>query len=303
MPGYSKPAKTYAEQIAILTGRGLVVGDPAFAEHCLAHHNYYRISAYRFPLTLPGNPDQFVAGTTFEALWALYEFDRQLRAVVAEACKRVEISVRAHWAYALGHKYGCQAYEMPSVFSNTGNLRTNLKQLDAELARSGEIFVKHFETTYGALRPPIWAACEVMSFGLISKFVDGVKLPADRQAVAKVYSLDEKTLVSFLRHLTTIRNTCAHHSRLWNRDFAVTFQPPKSKPAALVPSLVQPPPGTSAPKRIYNTLVVLGYMMDLIQGSLQWRHRVRDLIRAQAFPVPSHMGFPADWLTRPIWMP
>ena len=43
---FSKPPKTYAEQVAILKGRGLSVPDEARAEHCLRHHNYYRLSTY-----------------------------------------------------------------------------------------------------------------------------------------------------------------------------------------------------------------------------------------------------------------
>jgi abortive infection bacteriophage resistance protein len=92
----NKPAKTYVEQLQILKNRGLIVADEPRALHCLEHHNYYRLSAYRFPLTIQGNPDQFLPGTTFDELWNLYHFDRTLRQFVAEAVKRVEISVRAH---------------------------------------------------------------------------------------------------------------------------------------------------------------------------------------------------------------
>ena len=93
---FNKPPKSYAEQLQILKNRGLVVADDAFAEHCLKHHNYYRLSAYRFPLTEPDNPDRFLPGTTFDNFWGLYCFDRQLRLLVMEGVKRLEISVRAH---------------------------------------------------------------------------------------------------------------------------------------------------------------------------------------------------------------
>jgi hypothetical protein len=60
-----KDAKTYLEQLDILKARGLVVDDEAFALHCLEHHNYYRLSPYRFPFTHPGNRDTFLPGITF----------------------------------------------------------------------------------------------------------------------------------------------------------------------------------------------------------------------------------------------
>ena len=79
---FTKTAQPYPELLAILIRRGLVISDVAFATHCLTHHNYYRLSAYRFPVSVTGKPDEFVPGTTFEQLWALYEFDRQLRCLV-----------------------------------------------------------------------------------------------------------------------------------------------------------------------------------------------------------------------------
>ena len=304
---FSKPATSYADQLAILEGRGLIISDRCFALHCLTHHNYYRLSAYRFPLSVQGNPDQFLPGTTFEQLWALYDFDRQLRHLVLEASKRVEISVRSRWAYEVGHSFGPQAYESSSHFCDAVEHTKTLGKLDEELRRSEERFVKHFLDIYGTRRPPIWAACEVMSFGQTSKLYDSLNNPSVRQAIASTYGLDEKALTSFLHHLNIVRNTCAHHARLWNRQFTITIQPPLSKPATLIPSLDPVPPVSKAtphpkaPNRIYNALVMSAYMMDLIQPEAIWRQRLCALIQQQSFPVAQHMGFPADWTTRTIW--
>ena len=100
----SKPAITYQQQLDLLKSRGLSVPDEPFALHILEHHNYYRLSAYRFSFTVPGNSDQFRPGITFTRLWDLYHFDRSLRQLVMEACKRVEISARSRWAYEVGHR-------------------------------------------------------------------------------------------------------------------------------------------------------------------------------------------------------
>jgi abortive infection bacteriophage resistance protein len=94
----NKPPTTFAEQLEILKKRGLIVANDPIALHYLEHHNYYRLSAYRYPITVMGNPDEFLPGTTFDDLWNLYHFDRALRRLVAEAVKRVEISMRSRWA-------------------------------------------------------------------------------------------------------------------------------------------------------------------------------------------------------------
>ena len=46
-----------------------------------------------------------------------------------------------------------------------------LAQLDIELGHNKEIF-EHYRGECNLQRPPIWAACETMSFGLLSRFYE-----------------------------------------------------------------------------------------------------------------------------------
>ena len=294
----SKPAKTYEEQIALLLHRGLVVADVAFAQHCLTHHNYYRISAYRFPLTLPHDPDRFVEGTTFETLWSLYLFDRQLRDLVYEALKLFEISVRARWAYVLGHAHGSQAFENAAVFRDSVRHTDALQKLDEELKRSDEPFVSHYRTKHGMSRPPIWAACEVMSFGLLSRFFANIARDKDRKDIARTYLLFPDNLKSLLEHAVYARNLCAHHARLWNRRFTVTVALPDRQPMTILSSLHR-----AEDRRLYNTLVLLAHLTRTISPGSDWTARLLALLRQQEFIVTCHMGFPNDWDTRPLWQP
>lgn len=292
----NKPPKTYPEQLAILKGRGLLVPDEPRALHCLEHHNYYRLSAYRYPLTVQGNPDQFLPGTTFDDLWNLYHFDRTLRQLVAEAVKRVEISVRARWAYVLAHAHGPQAYEHAPVFRNPQRHTDALARLDEELARSHEDFVPHYKNKYHMPRPPIWAACEVMSFGLLSRFYENIKRDRDKKQIANTYGLSIDCLKSLLEHCAYVRNLCAHHSRLWNRRFTITVQLPQSSPAALIPSL-----HPAENRRIYNSLVLLIHMVEVIEPHAHWPMRLLHHLQTLNPTLHPHMGFPPDWQQRPIW--
>ncbi|MCK4564183.1 MAG: Abi family protein [Verrucomicrobia bacterium] len=293
---FNKPPKSYAEQVEILKGRGLLIPDEAFAEHCLRHHNYYRLSAYRFAFTTPGNPDQFIAGTSFDNLWGLYCFDRRLRLLVMEGVKRLEISVRTNVAYTLAHTYGVFSYEDPAFFYNRYRHTKGLATLDEELRRSKEIFVKHYHDEYNLQRPPIWAACEVMSFGLLSRFYENIKAARVRKTLAAEYGLAPHTMKSLLLHAVYVRNLCAHHSRLWNRRFTITLALPHHQPTALVTSL-----NPSEDRRIYNTLAMLAHIVNIVEPENHWSHRLRALLHAQTYPVTQHMGFPADWEMRPLW--
>ncbi|MBM3839837.1 MAG: Abi family protein [Verrucomicrobia bacterium] len=61
-----------------------------------------------------------------------------------------------------------QAYEHSPVFRNPHRHAGALARLDGELQRSDEVFVSPYRNEYQMRRPPIWAVCEVMSFGLLS---------------------------------------------------------------------------------------------------------------------------------------
>lgn len=294
---FSKPWRSYSEQLQILKERGLAVPDEPFALHCLEHLNYYRLSAYRFPLAVLGDPDQFLPGVTFDDLWTLYHFDRTLRRLVIDASKRVEISVRSHWAYLMSQKYGPQGYEDSALFRDPITHTKMLAKLDEELSRSREDFVQHFRIKYKMLRPPIWAACEVFSFGQTSHFFEQLKLPADRQTIADPFGLDEKVLGSFLHHLTVIRNHAAHHGRLWNRRLAVTFtQPHHSRDLAR--NFVHDIEGR---KRIYNTLTMLLHLLRIIEPQSHLPKQLCEQIENLDARYLYQMAFPADWQTRPLW--
>ena len=124
---------------------------------------------------------------------------------------------------------------------------------------------------YSEALPPIWAVVEVMTLGQLSKWYANLKSSSDRNLIAHNYDFDEVNLVSFLHHLTIVRNLCAHHSRLWNREFIINFKIPKRRPYNLVADF-----NPSTQKRIYNTLVILLYLMDQIATDHHCRKRIID---------------------------
>lgn len=115
-----------------------------------------------------------------------------------------------------------------------------------------------------------------------------------RRAIAAAYGVDEQVLASWLRHLSLVRNICAHHSRLWNRDFTITPTLPRNKPVGLVKQFV---PGS---RKLYNTLIILLHLMGMIAPNHMWRSRVKDLLSEHEILLTA-MGFPVDWEKRKIW--
>lgn len=299
MPDHQpKTATTYEQQLALWESRGLAIDNRPFAQHCLEHLNYYRLSAYRFSLSEKGDPDRFLPGTNFATLWALYEFDRRLRQHLSDALKRVEISVRSRLAYVLAHSHGPQALADTTLFTDAIRHTDTLSRLDEELRRSNEVFVGHFRRNHNLLRPPIWAACEVMSFGLLSRFYANIAPFKPSKEIARTYKLFPPALKSFLEHAAHVRNLCAHHARLWNRRLTVTMDLPEAQPMSILSSF-----HPAEDRKIYNTLVLLGHMMDVIGPGHTWTRRLVELIEETPFNVPPEMGFPADWRERDFWKP
>lgn len=132
---------------------------------------------------------------------------------------------------------------------------------------------------------------EVITFGQLSNWYGNTRYRRDRNAVAAGYGLDEKILTSLLHHLTIVRNTCAHHSRLWNREFPVIPTLPKKGLLAL---------SQKDKRKIYNTLVFIIYLMDRISPEHHWKTRLLDLLRHHQIKTKA-MGFPDNWDENPWW--
>jgi abortive infection bacteriophage resistance protein len=292
---YSKPALTIEQQIAQLRRRGMVITDARLAAHYLNQINYYRLTSYWLPFESNHATHTFQQDTNFEQVLDLYVFDRELRLLVLDAIERIEVAVRTQLSFQLGHRYGTRPYLNPDLFKQSWDHAKNLRQLQKDAEDSKEAFVQHLLSKYEQPLPPIWASVEIMTLGQLSKWYANLKSGADRNLVAHAYDCDEINLVSFLHHLTTVRNLCAHHSRLWNREFIFTFKLPRQRPQTLLSSF-----NLHASRRIYNTLVMLIYLMNRIAPGHHWRQRLTEML-ARHHIAPARMGFPDDWKTREIW--
>lgn len=266
---YIKPFLTIQEQIAQLKSRGMQFEDEEKAAYYLENLNYYRLSAYWLPFEKNHATHTFNEYTVFERVLELYIFDRELRLLMLDAIERIEVSVRSRFAYEISQKYGTHPHLDHTLFKPQDRYRKMLEKLKGEIRRSKEPFIKHFKNKYREELPPIWASVELMTLGQVSNWFSMIKLRQDRQLIAKYYDLDEKVLASFLHHLTIIRNICAHHSVLWNKKLTLEF---------VIPKGMQEQFNTEEKRKLFNTFVMVGYLIDKISGDNHWRTRLETLI-------------------------
>jgi abortive infection bacteriophage resistance protein len=124
----------------------------------------------------------------------------------ATSCVEQIALLRRRWAYHLAHRHGPHAHLDPTLAYHPNYWQRNLDKLTEEVRRSEEIFNRHLLATYSEPLPPVWAVCEVMSIGLLSRWYNSLKPMPTRRAIASVYGVDEKVLQSWLHHLSLIRN-------------------------------------------------------------------------------------------------
>lgn len=232
MKTYKKKPLLYSEQLSLWESRGLIIDDEARAEKFLTQINYYRLSAYALPFQKV--KDQFDTGITFNHVLSLYLFDRELRLLVFDAIERIEIAIRTQMIYILAHKYSDSHWQdnaavfKPAIINpRTGNTidiyadtqSIIKKHLDA---KHPEVFVKHYKTAYNnPQNPPSWMSMELLTIGELSRLYTALKDNPDKESIAEYFGLHHTVFTSWLHTLVYIRNICAHHSRLWNREFAI----------------------------------------------------------------------------------
>lgn len=298
---FHKPPLSVADQIKLLAQRGMEITAHDQATHYLTHINYYRLRAYWLPYEVTGQNGEhrFRPGTKFADVIAIYQFDRTLRLLLLDAIERIEISLRSRWANYLSINYGAFAHHDGSLFHNHETWKRCCEELDKEFQRSHETFAKHYQERYNHLAtPPIWVSCELMSIGHLSRWIHNLRKPHDRQAIADAYGLDEKVLVSFLHHLTIVRNHCAHHGRIWNRRLTVKMRLPNKKPPELISTFNR---NEDAHGRLYNTLAMLVYQLRGISPESHLRTKLIALLDTCPQASVIVMGFPGGWKTLPLW--
>ena len=289
------PDQPAGKQIDLLVRHGMTVPEDELenAVLTLRHIGHIRLSEYWQPFATETDSNgnvRFPAGTTLSDVIELYIFDHKLRLLVFDAIAHVEVSVRSQWAAHLAQAAGGgpQAYMNPSLFND---------QYAGALTATIGAYLRKFKKKAKSLDAlSIWELAESMSMGDISRWYANIKSPGIRQAVANHYGIDEKALTTFLHHLTYIRNICAHHGRLWNLNLTVHLELPRNKPQSLAPNFDR-----HNRHKIYNTLAMLAYMLDVMHPYLDWRSCLLTFLDEYGSAPKGPMGFPGDWRSRPLW--
>lgn len=292
---YRKPALSYQDQLNQLKNRGLTVQNEVKALHLLEQVSYYRLSGYWFPLLDNKQTHRFKSGATFETAFRLYCFDRELRKLILAELEKIEVAVRARMIYVLSHRFGPFWFTDQTLFSSGIEHAKILSSLTTEYDRSHEQFIKAFRQKYSDSFPPSWMLFEITSFGSLSILYKHLTPVYEKRQIANFFGLDDQTFGSWLHCIVYLRNVCAHHSRLWNREMRIQPRIPSNPKKQW---LVNRP---ALNNRTYFALSMILFLLNTVNPKHRFLQKLTDLFSQYPEVDKNAMGFEAGWENEPLW--
>ena len=303
---YTKEPKTFAEQVDLLTSRGLYIPNKERAKGILSRISYNRLSNYWYPmLKEPKNEEQFKANSNFETIFKLYQFDSELRALVFQAIEQIEIAVRTQIIYHLSHKHGDGFWFLEKDYyqSIKAYNRALSKIMDA-VQESKQPFIQKYKQTYSNELPPSWKSFELLSFRAIYSIYKNVNRSPEKLAISDFFGLNYEVFISWLDTLVYIRNICAHHARLWNTILTISPVWPRSPRGPWVERWENEPENEGTKDKKLKTYAALCIIQFILTKSNPYHHFDRDLSALLSkYPEVDikHMGFTDHWEAEELW--
>lgn len=301
----TKEFKTLDEQIEILKNRGLVINDVDKAENLLLRENYFFINGYRHIFLKNRKEDKFINGTTFEELYAVFQFDRSFRNILFKNLLIVENNLKSIISYRLSKKYGIREkdYLKPSNFSQdvkkVRQVNDVLNKIKRQIKLNGRQHsaTLHYLSNYGYV--PLWILVKLLSFGMINELYSILK-PEDKLSIAEYYNLDVETLGIYIGLLSNYRNLCAHE------DIVYDHRTQKEIPDTRYHRLLEIPTMNDEYEYGKNDIFAIVIMLKHVLNESDFIDFVNEVSyelnlldgRVEVIPqskILDRMGFPPNW--------
>lgn len=215
---------SFDEQMSLLEERGMTT-NPKDVEK-LKVIGYYRIKQFAAPLAIKTVIDRKTiydySGVLFSDVLKRYYQDKNLRIHLLHAIEKIEVAMKTWVAYILGDQYGAFGYldfaqwcdkskyskfeiEKRQFFFKRDLLRSTSRSCTEDIKLRSNKEKDDF--------PSIWLAVEVLTFGELVRLVEVMSTKNKRQ-LAKMFRCSNIELVSWLKCINFVRNTCAHNSNV-----------------------------------------------------------------------------------------
>ncbi len=305
---YLKEYKTPTELVDKLASQGLLISHSSNAEKIIYNNNYFRFKAYFVPF-LDSNK-KFHVGTHFSEIYALYLADQKIRDFLFPLLSKLEIAIRANLDNVItSHANNPFWYLNSDYFTDFNKIKEALNKSGQRFTNGKQEFAEHYKTRYFTKKsftykhlPPFWIISEIFTIEqllTVAKFVNKDKFVINPRHnklndCAVSFGFDSyDSLITNLNCILELRNICAHHSRLWNRNLR--------NPSAINKKITVK---INTENRLYSHLIMLRIMCKKqnIDDHIQ-QFFSNQISSHSIFQRDLHsMGFPSSWENDSIWL-
>ena len=241
----------------------------------LVRMGYFNIvNGYKTPFTcgLNANGDHiYLPNTNLEHLYALKQFDDELRLFLLKYITQIEEEVRTLTGYKFDqcNNNGKIPWYDANAYSPTSRLQYRMSAISSaygELSSSQLDYVKFYMDNHTSI--PTWIMIKVVNF---STFIDVLKhsKTAVTHSICTLYDMMDtnnkpnvKLLIGSLHWLRKVRNSCAHNERIFCIHQAQEQR--RRNSGRIIEnyiSLLRPSYSRDSDKRIFDLLVYFKYYL------------------------------------------
>lgn len=222
-----KEYKNSNELLNYIISKGVSVNNKEDALNKIKTYSYYSIiNTYKDVFKNTSN--EYKKNVSFDEIYALFEFDKNLRSIFLKYSLEIEIILKSLLAETISSRYGIKDYLIKENFDDTVNETTiteSINVIEEEINKQNgkHEAVTHYIDEYGFVPPFI--LIKILTLGELSRLYAMLK-QTDRQSISKNFKLSDRVLKQIIINMTMIRNICAHNDRLFSfhSKFRISFK-------------------------------------------------------------------------------
>ena len=222
-----KEYKNSDELLKYIISKGISVNNEEDALNKIKTYSYYSIiNTYNDVFKNTNN--EYEKNVSFDEVYALFEFDKNLRSIFLKYSLEIEIILKSLLAETISSRYGIKEYLIKENFDDTINetiVTESINVINEEINKQNgkHEAITHYIDKYGFVPP--FVLIKILTLGELSKLYAMLK-QSDRQSISKNFKLSDKVLRQIIINMTMIRNICAYNDRLFSfhSKFRISFK-------------------------------------------------------------------------------
>ena len=215
------------ELLDYLIFKGVSIKNKDDALNKIKRYSYYSIvNTYKDVFKNKNNG--YKENVSFDEIFALYEFDKNIRAIFLKYILEIETMIKSMLAEVLSFKYGIDNYLLVNNFDSDVDykiINDNIDKIKEEIEKQNgkHEALTHYISEYNFVPP--FVLTKILTLGELSRLYTMLK-QEDRQAISKQFKISDKLLKQIMKNITMVRNICAHNDRLFSfhSKFFLTFK-------------------------------------------------------------------------------